>query len=113
MKKIFLSAIFIVLTSAIIAQTNPSTRQQKGYVKPSTGTYVQPHTKTNSNGTNTDNYSTSGNTNANTGKQGTKAPDYSNRASNYGKGKTVTTGPRGGQSYPNSNGNKTYVPKRR
>ncbi len=113
MKKIIFSAFFIAFSVSLIAQTNPSTRQQKGYVKPSTGTYVKPHTKTTPNGTNKDNYSTSGNTNKNTGKQGTKAPDYSNRARNYGKGKTINTGTRGGQSYTNSRGNKTYVPKRK
>lgn len=113
MKKFIFFAFFAVIGQVLIAQTNPSTRQQKGYVKPSTGTYVKPHTKTNPNGTNKDNYSTNGNTNTNTGKQGTKAPDYSNRAQNYGKGKTVNTGPRGGQSYTNSHGNKTYVPKRK
>ena len=33
-------------------------------------------------------------------------------AYNYGSGRTIHTGSRGGQYYINSNGNKTYVPKR-
>lgn len=89
----------------------PSTRTQSGYIN-SNGTYVQPHVKTTSNNTNWDNFSTSGNTNPYTGQNGTKARDYSNESYNYGGGQTIQTGPRGGQYYINSNGNKTYVPKR-
>jgi len=40
------------------------------------------------------------------------AKDYSSGSYNYGSGKTIQTGPKGGQYYYNSNGNKTYVPKR-
>lgn len=92
-------------------ETNPSVRYQSGYKK-SNGTYVQPHYKTRSNGTNWDNFSTRGNINPYTGKKGTRARDYSPEALNYGRGKQIHTGPRGGQYYINSNGNKTYVPKR-
>lgn len=113
MKKAIFFFGFLILAGIVSAQTNPNVRQQKGYVKPSTGTYVQPHYKTNSNGTNHDNYSTSGNTNTYTGKSGSKAKDYSSGANNYGSGKTVNTGPKGGQSYHNNKGGKTYVPKRR
>ena len=60
-----------------------------------------------------DNFSTSGNVNTYTGSVGTRAKDYSSGAYNYGGGSTIYTGPRGGQYYINSNGNKTYVPKRR
>ncbi|MBK6497038.1 MAG: hypothetical protein IPG00_02265 [Saprospiraceae bacterium] len=38
--------------------------------------------------------------------------DYSSEAYNYGAGQTIYTGPRGGQYYYNSKGNKVYVPKR-
>lgn len=92
--------------------TNTSVRYQNGYTRKD-GTYVQGHYKTSSNGTNHDNYSTSGNTNAYTGTSGTRARDYSSDAYNYGSGKNIQTGPRGGQYYINSNGKKTYVPKRR
>ena len=76
------------------------------------GTYVQGHYRSDRNQTNHDNYSTSGNTNPFTGSSGSVARDYSSEAYNYGSGRTIQTGPRGGQYYINENGNKTYVPKR-
>ena len=88
-----------------------STRYQSGYIKPSTGTYVEPHYKTNSNYTNLDNFSTKDNTNPYTGASGYKAKDYSTEATNYGSGQTIYTGSKGGEYYYNSNGNKVYVPK--
>lgn len=91
--------------------TNSNVRVQKGYTK-SDGTTVQTHHKTNSNNTNKDNFTTSGNYNPYNGKSGTKAKDYSPEARNYGSGKQIQTGPKGGQYYINNNGNKTYVPKR-
>ena len=93
------------------AFTSSSIRYQKGYTR-SDGTYVQGHYKTNSNRTNHDNFSTLGNTNTYTGSTGSRARDYSSGAYNYGSGRTIHTGSRGGQYYINSKGNKTYVPKR-
>jgi hypothetical protein len=90
---------------------NTNTTYQSGYYR-SNGTYVKGHYKTKSNSTNHDNYSTKGNYNPYTGSNGSRAKDYSTGAYNYGKGKTIHTGSRGGQYYINSNGNKTYVPKR-
>lgn len=90
---------------------NTSVRYQSGYTK-SNGTYVQPHFKTNSNNTNRDNFSTRSNVNPYTGTTGVRAKDYSSGAYNYGSGQTIQTGPRGGQYYYNSSGNKVYVPKR-
>jgi len=112
MKKLLFFIGFIVLANFVHAQTNTSTRYQQGYVKPSTGKYVAPHNKTTSNNTNVDNFSTKDNTNTFTGTTGTKAKDYSNEAKNYGSGKTIQTGSKGGQYYNNSKGNKTYVRKR-
>ena len=109
MKHLIASFAFVLLAFVTSAQ---STKSTSGYYKPSTGTYVQPYTSTRSNRTNTDNYSTTGNSNPYSGSSGTRAKDYSPAASNYGSGQNVTTGPRGGQSYTNSNGNKVYVPKR-
>lgn len=91
--------------------TNSSIRYHNGYYK-SNGTYVNGHYKTTSNTTNHDNFSTVGNKNPFTGSTGITPRDYSPRATNYGSGRTIYTGPRGGQYYINSNGNKTYVPKR-
>lgn len=90
---------------------NLNTINVSGYTK-SNGTYVQSHVRTMPNNTNWDNYSTKGNVNAYTGTTGYRAKDYSNDAYNYGAGHIIQTGPRGGQYYNNSNGNKTYVPKR-
>jgi hypothetical protein len=112
MKYVFL-IIFIFLPWFTFAQVNPHSMYQKGYVKKSTGTYVQPHFKTQTNKTNHDNYSTKPNTNTYTGSKGTKARDYSPDAYNYGKGHSISTGLKGGQYYKNSKGNKVYVPKRK
>ena len=94
------------------SSTNSSVHYQRGYTR-TDGTYVQGHYKTNMNSTNHDNFSTRGNVNSYTGTSGSRARDYSTGAYNYGSGHTVHTGSRGGQYYINSNGNKTYVPKRR
>lgn len=113
MKKIVITTVFIGLSIISFAQTNSNTRYQSGYYKPSTGSYVQPHMKTESNNTNHDNYSTKGNSNSYTGESGYRAKDYSSDANSYGSGKIIHTGSKGGQYYYNSNGNKTYVPKQK
>ena len=91
--------------------TNSESRYQNGYSR-SNGTYVESHYKTRSNSSNVDNYSTRDNYNPYTGQTGSRARDYSTEAYNYGSGQSIQTGSRGGQYYINSNGNKTYVPKR-
>jgi hypothetical protein len=128
MKKIIITVLAsLALTTSSFAQINSSNNlwstnssinfssnnvvYQKGYTR-SNGTYVQGHYKTISNSTNWDNFSTVGNTNSYTGQRGSVARDYSSSALNYGSGRTIYTGSRGGQYYINSNGNKTYVPKR-
>ena len=78
----------------------------------SNGTFVENHVRTTPNNTNWDNFSTKYNSNPYTGSTGYRARDYSIDAYNYGAGHTIHTGSRGGQFYYNSNGNKTYVPKR-
>ena len=89
----------------------PSVTTVSGYYKDN-GTYVDSYVRTSPNSTNWDNFSTSGNSNPYTGSTGYRARDYSSGAYNYGSGQTIYTGPRGGQYYYNSNGRKTYVPKR-
>lgn len=91
---------------------NTNSTYVNGYTK-SNGTYVRGHYRSSQNSTNHDNYSTSGNYNPYTGTTGSRAKDYSTGAYHYGSGHTIHTGSRGGQYYINSNGNKTYVPKRR
>jgi len=82
-----------------------------GYVKRD-GTYVEGHYRQEPNSTNRDNYSTRGNSNPYTGSQGSRAEDYSSEALNYGGGRPIYTGPRGGQYYYNEAGRKVYTPKR-
>jgi hypothetical protein len=114
MKKLFVIFIVTLLCySAKSQNVNYNTYYQQGYTKPSTGTYVNGHYKTSPNNTNWDNFSTQGNTNPYTQESGKKARDYSNESYNYGSDQTIYEGPRGGQYYINSNGNKTYVPKRK
>ena len=130
MKKIFLAMVAMLATSMVsVAQfynygsnsrrsttpstyssygTNPSTTSVSGYTR-SNGTYVNGYTRTQRNGTNHDNFSTSGNYNP---YNGSRARDYSTQSYNYGSGHTIQTDPLGGQYYTNSHGNKVYVPKR-
>ena len=98
-------------TYSVPSTVNYNTTTVNGYTR-SNGTYVQSHVRTMPNNTNWDNYSTKGNSNPFTGSTGYRARDYSSDAYNYGAGHTIHTGSRGGQYYYNSNGNKTYVPKR-
>ena len=112
MIKIFLFLLIFIFTSQFTkGQVNSQSKSVKSYSKKD-GTYVQTYKRTSSNKTNKDNYSTKPNTNFYTGSKGYKAKDYSPAAYNYGKGKTISSGPKGGQYYNNQKGSKTYVPKR-
>ena len=99
------------VTYSVPSTVNYNTTTVSGYTR-SNGTYVQSHVRTMPNNTNWDNFSTKGNSNPFTGSTGYRARDYSSGAYNYGAGHTIHTGSRGGQYYYNSNGHKTYVPKR-
>ena len=99
------------VTYSVPSTMNYNTTTVSGYTR-SNGTYVQSHVRTMPNNTNWDNFSTRGNSNPFTGSTGYRARDYSSGAYNYGAGHTIHTGSRGGQYYYNSNGHKTYVPKR-
>jgi len=114
-KTILFFSILLAFTCTAYSQYNlygtPTVKLQSGYTK-SNGTYVDPYYKTTPNNTNRDNMSTKDNYNPYNGTEGTKAKDYSSEALNYGSGQVIQTGPRGGQYYINSNGNKVYVPKR-
>lgn len=105
---------FMLLLLAVIAATGvfaQSYRYQRGYFRKN-GIYVTGHYKTCSDRTNHNNFSTRGNRNSFTSSRGSRARDYSSRAYNYGRGRMIMTGPRGGQYYINRNGNRTYIPKR-
>ena len=99
------------VTYSVPSTVNYNTTSVSGYSR-SNGTYVQSHVRTMPNNTNWDNFSTKGNCNPFIGSTGYRARDYSSGAYNYGAGHTIHTGSRGGQYYYNSNGHKTYVPKR-
>jgi hypothetical protein len=76
------------------------------------GTYVPEHYRSSPNSSNWDNYSTRPNANPYSGREGGRPRDYSPEAYNYGAGRTIHEGPRGGQYYYNDSGRKVYVPKR-
>jgi len=107
MKKVFL---FITIIISFFSSLAFADSYVNGYTKKD-GTYVQGYTRSSPDSTNWNNYSTQGNVNPYTGYEGTKARDYSSDAQNYGSGRTIYTGPRGGQYYINDYGNKVYVPK--
>ncbi|MEY9752609.1 hypothetical protein [Bradyrhizobium yuanmingense] len=81
MKTIAFAIAFAIVGTAAHAQyltgtgSNPSTHNTSGYTR-SNGTYVAPYVATNPNGTQRDNYGTSGNYNPNTGTFGKRAPRY-------------------------------------
>ena len=110
MKKLLITLLVVFLTTA--TALSQGSRYQRGYYRKSSGTYVTGHFKTRSDRTNWNNYSTSGVRNPYTGSRGYRAKDYSSKAYNYGNGRTIRQGSRGGQYYYNSKGRKTYVPKR-
>ena len=109
MKKVFFFIAFLFAAATSFAQTSTYV---SGYTK-SNGTYVQGYYRTTPNNTRNDNYSTVGNVNPYTGSYGTKPADnYYVAPSTYSTptySTPVYTGPRGGQYYYNSNGNKTYI----
>ena len=105
MKRVFLFVLGLLFALSAIADTYVN-----GYYRKD-GTYVQGYYRTSPNSTTTDNYSSQGNINPYTGDAGTRPNDYTPDAANYGAGRTIYTGPRGGQYYINSNGKKVYVPK--
>jgi hypothetical protein len=108
MRYTLLLLVFLFTTVFVSAQT---TTYVNGYYRQN-GTYVSGYYRTTPDHTNHNNYSTTQNVNPYTSDNGSRAKDYSSQASNYGSGKTIHTGPRGGEYYINSNGNKVYVPKR-
>jgi hypothetical protein len=79
MKRMLFAAALMLAATGAQAQTgmgsNPSTHSTSGYTR-SNGTYVPPSVATNPNGTQRDNFGTSGNYNPNTGAVGTRTPRY-------------------------------------
>lgn len=71
-----IKAIIILATAALAATTAfaAGSHSKKGYIKKD-GTYVAPSHATNPNKRKADNYSSKGNTNPYTGKEGTRDPN--------------------------------------
>ncbi len=61
----------VLVALALLSLPALADKQVKGYTKKD-GTVVQPHQRTNGNKTETDNYSTKGNSNPYSGKKGSK-----------------------------------------
>lgn len=107
MKKLSFTLAFSIISYLGFSQTSTYVNP---YIKQN-GTLVEGYHRTLPNNTNTDNYSTQGNSNPYNGSFGTKPRDYSIESQQLRQDHTIQTGPRGGQYYINDNGNKTYVPK--
>jgi len=81
MKHLFLVVALVMTASTANAQyltgtgSNSSTHSSSGYTR-SNGTYVAPYVATNPNGTQRDNFGTSGNINPYTGQTGHRTPRY-------------------------------------
>ncbi len=71
MKTIKIVGIISMLALGMSSSVFAKTVSVKGYTKRSTGTYVMPSHRTSPNRTKLDNYSTKGNYNPHTGKNGT------------------------------------------
>ncbi|MFK0688807.1 hypothetical protein ACFX5Q_11445 [Mesorhizobium sp. IMUNJ 23033] len=101
MKLVAAGAVMVgLVSSAAFADTFVN-----GYYKQS-GTYVQPHYRSNPDGYSSNNYSTQGNTNPYTGAQGTKPNSYGN---SYGTGNSGSGyGQSGLQVAPGLNTNCAY-----
>lgn len=77
--------ILIILTTFFGSISFAKDVYVKGYTKKD-GTYIQPHYRTSPNSTKADNYSTKGNYNPYTGKEGNKEIDsYSQDYGSYGE----------------------------
>lgn len=94
MKKLFVGLIFVAFTAGTASAqynnnysgygsygsqgtgSNSSNHSVNGYTNSHTGTYVQPHTQTNPNSTQYDNYSARGNYNPYSGSYGTRTPRH-------------------------------------
>jgi hypothetical protein len=90
MRNLIIILLLILFSKPLFSQVNPNNHYVNGYTR-SDGTRVKGHYRTNSNSTNTDNYSTKPNVNPYTGKKGYINPDnnyipstsYNNSTLNY------------------------------
>ena len=68
-----MNRLILILTISVFTLPSFGTTRVHGYTKKD-GTYVSPHSRTGPNGTQRDNWSSKGNINPNTGKEGTREP---------------------------------------
>lgn len=77
MRKVYFSLLVVGCLVLMLLTLTPVTAEAasrvKGYYKPKTGTYVQPHYRSSPNRSKIDNWSTKGNYNPFTGKKGYKS----------------------------------------
>lgn len=71
----------IAVTLSLFLESANADVYVNGYIKKD-GTYVQPHYRSDPNGSFNDNWSTQGNVNPYTGQEGYKKPDYYNQFQN-------------------------------
>ena len=90
MRKALIAASVIVASGFVMGAASADT-YVKGYTKKD-GTYVQPHYRSDPNSNKQDNFSTRGNTNPYTGKQGTKDPYGESRNSGSGYSNSYNLG---------------------
>lgn len=77
MRKIVVTSLFflvVFVASFAFIDTAEAKTRVRGYYKPRSGIYVQPHYRSSPNRSRLDNWSTKGNFNPYTGKSGTKSP---------------------------------------
>lgn len=91
MKKLIAALLFASVFTSAFADTSV-----RGYHRKD-GTYVQPHHRSSSNSTATDNWSTKGNTNPYTGQAGTKDPYKSSGSYGSNSGGYNSSNPYGQQ----------------
>ncbi|MBI3335485.1 MAG: hypothetical protein HY001_03225 [Candidatus Portnoybacteria bacterium] len=70
MKKVLTILLVALLLSITTVNLAEAATRVRGYYKPSTGSYVQPHLRSNPNSSRWDNWSSQGNYNPYTGKKG-------------------------------------------
>lgn len=78
MKKLITIFSIVGILLGLVGSVDAASRV-RGYYKPSTGSYIQPHYRSSPNRSRYDNYSTKGNYNPYTGKKGYTSPYKSYR----------------------------------
>jgi hypothetical protein len=97
MKYVLTALVFLLA----IAETAGAQTHVDGYTRRD-GTYVAPHYRSSPNNSYNDNWSTRGNVNPYTGREGTRGPTFNDRSPSYNQRNFGTSGEIGGGSGFNS-----------